>query len=142
MSQGHSRQWSAFNILFFLSQSEHDLSYFPGGLMKAQTLKKNGDFKRLYSKGKSFVSPALVTYVKKNNKNNLRIGITTSKKIGSAVQRNRCRRIIRAAFNKIDEPCSHGADIVFVARTKTGFLKSTDIERCMREHLKQSGVIL
>ncbi|MBQ3416569.1 MAG: ribonuclease P protein component [Ruminococcus sp.] len=110
--------------------------------MKAQTLKKNGDFKRLYSKGKSFVSPALVTYVQKKNNNNLRIGITTSKKIGSAVQRNRCRRIIRAAFSNINEPSLHGADIVFVARTKTGFLKSTDIERCMREHLKQSGVIL
>ena len=110
--------------------------------MKAQTLKLNRDFKRLYSKGESFVSPALVTYVQKNKKNNLRIGITTSKKIGTAVQRNRCRRIIKAAFSNINEEQIHGADIVFVARTTTGFLKSTDIERCMREHLKKAGVIL
>lgn len=110
--------------------------------MKAQTLKLNRDFKRLYQKGNSFISPALVTYVQKNKKNNLRIGITTSKKIGTAVQRNRCRRIIRAAFSNIKEENICGADLVFVARTKTAFLKSTDIERCMREHLRQAGVIL
>lgn len=110
--------------------------------MKAQTLKLNRDFKRLYSKGQSFVSPILVTYVRKNNKNNLRIGITTSKKIGTAVQRNRCRRIIRAAFHNIGEVPIQGADVIFVARTKTVFKKSTDIERCMREHLKNAGVII
>ena len=109
--------------------------------MKAQTLKLNRDFKRIYNKGKAFVSPSLVTYVLKNKNHNLRIGITTSKKIGSAVQRNRCRRIIRAAFVSLEEKELSGADIVFVARTKTGFLKSTDIERCMKEHLRQSGVI-
>ena len=43
--------------------------------MKAQTLKLNRDFKRLYSKGKSFVSPALVTYVQKKNNNKTRLEV-------------------------------------------------------------------
>ena len=45
------------------------------------TLKENKDFRRLYQRGKSYVSPVLVTYVMKNRKAGLRIGITTSKKI-------------------------------------------------------------
>lgn len=53
------------------------------------TLKENKDFRRLYHRGKSYVSPVLVTYVMKNRKAGLRIGFTTSKKIGIAVQRNR-----------------------------------------------------
>lgn len=61
-------------------------------------IKENRDFRRIYSKGKSFVSPVLVTYVLKNRTKNVRYGITTSKKTGNAVQRNRSRRIIRAAF--------------------------------------------
>ncbi len=134
---GHCRQWSAFNI-----PEISFISYFDNGdLMKAITLKNNRDFQRIYKKGKSVVSPELVTYVMKNKYNNLRIGITTSKKIGKAVQRNRCRRIIRAAFSNLSLNLDAGFDIIFVARTKTGTLKSTDVERCMRKHLKATGVM-
>ena len=56
---------------------------------KIVTLKENRDFKRLYAKGKSCPHPLLVTYARKNRLNISRIGITTSKKIGNAVSRNR-----------------------------------------------------
>ena len=104
------------------------------------TLKDNRDFQRVYRRGKSFVSPLIVTYVIKNNNNNLRIGITTSKKIGKAVQRNRCRRIIRAAFYMLNSEIKNGYDIVFVARSKTPFVKSTDIYCYMKKHLKTAGI--
>ena len=64
-------------------------------LPKIQTLKTNSDFRRAYLRGKSYTNPALVSYVVKNNAGLCRIGITTSKKIGNAVQRNRARRVIR-----------------------------------------------
>lgn len=105
------------------------------------TMKENRQFQRAYRRGKSFVSPGLVTYVIKNNKNNLQIGITTSKKIGKAVMRNRCRRIIRAAFLELEPDIVRGYDIVFVARTKTVYLKSTDILCAMKKHLQQANVI-
>lgn len=105
------------------------------------TLKENRQFHRAYKRGKSFVSSGLVTYIIKNNSNNLQIGITTSKKIGKAVQRNRCRRIIRAAFYELMPHISDGYDIVFVARAKTPYLKSTDILRYMKEHLQQANVL-
>lgn len=104
-------------------------------------LKENWAFQRAYRRGKSFVSSGLVTYVVKNNTNNLNIGITTSKKIGKAVQRNRCRRIIRAAFYQLENDVKIGYDIVFVARNKTVYLKSTDILRYMKEHLQQANVL-
>ncbi|MBR2715813.1 MAG: ribonuclease P protein component [Ruminococcus sp.] len=105
------------------------------------TIKENFRFQRAYKRGKSFVSPALVTYVIKNNTNNLQIGITTSKKIGKAVQRNRCRRIIRAAFDELRPLVINGYDIVFVSRTKTPYVKSTDILCYMRKHLQQANVL-
>lgn len=106
------------------------------------TLKENREFKRVYNRGKSFVSPALVTYAFKNRSQNIRIGITTSKKIGNAVQRNRSRRIIRAAFAEIKPQISNGYDIIFVARGKTPHVKSTDILRCMKKQLTEAGVLL
>ena len=56
-------------------------------MSKYVTVKDNRDFSRIYRKGKSFVSPVLVTYVIKNRSANVRYGITTGKKIGNAVKR-------------------------------------------------------
>lgn len=106
------------------------------------TLKKNGDFRRLYARGKSFANPALVTYVFKNRAGVCRIGITTSKKIGNAVERNRARRVIRAAYSELlPELKDKHFDFVFVARSKTHKVKSDEICRVMRRHLKSAGVI-
>ena len=109
--------------------------------MNYTTITGNRDFQRLYRRGRSCVSPGLVTYVSKNKNNNLRIGITTSKKVGKAVRRNRCRRVIRAAIHDLDIPADAPYDIIFVARTKTSFLKSYEVERYMRSHLLELGVL-
>ena len=50
---------------------------------------RNNDFRRIYARGKSYVSPLVVVYALKNRTKNVRVGITTSKKVGNAVQRNR-----------------------------------------------------
>lgn len=100
-----------------------------------KTLKLNRDFKRCYSKGAFLSHAALVTYARKNRGNDTRIGVTTSKKIGNAVQRNRARRIIKAACRELKDELPVGYDLVFVARHKTVFLKSTDLVPVMRFHL-------
>jgi len=106
-----------------------------------ETLKRNGDFRRAYGRGKSLAAPALVTYAVRNRLGTCRCGITASKKVGGAVERNRCRRVIREAFRTLDEPLRGGWDLVFVARARTRETKSTKIQEIMREHLKQLGVI-
>ena len=106
-----------------------------------ETLKTNSDFRRAYARGKSYTNPALVLYVRKTRAGSCRIGITASKKIGNAVQRNRARRIIREAFRQIKLPLKKNYDLVFVARTKTVYKKSTDIYNIMLPMLKEAGVI-
>ena len=109
--------------------------------MKYTTITSNRDFQRIYRRGRSFVSPSLVTYALKNKNNNLRIGITTSKKVGKAVRRNRSRRVIRAAFSNIGAGLEAPYDLIFVARTRTAYVKSQEVERHMREHLRQLGIV-
>ena len=105
------------------------------------TIKTNSDFRRAYMRGKSYTNPALVIYSIKNRAGICRIGITTSKKIGNAVQRNRARRVIREAFRQIDMPFKGNYDIVFVARTKTVYKKSTEIHDIMISLLSQACII-
>ena len=109
--------------------------------MKYTTITSNRDYQRIYRRGRSLVSPVLVTYALKNKNNNLRIGITTSKKVGKAVRRNRSRRVIRAAFSHISADISMPYDVIFVARTRTSYVKSTEVEKYMRGHLTQLGII-
>jgi ribonuclease P protein component len=108
---------------------------------KNLTLKENRDFLRLYRKGKSFVSPTLVTYVLKNRSNEKRYGITTSKKIGKAVQRNRARRVIRSSLYDLYSDIIPGYDIVFVARGKTPYVKSNVVKKEMKEHLRKANIL-
>lgn len=110
-------------------------------MSRAVTIKQNSDFHRAYGRGKVKTSPVLVTYAVKNRGMGCRTGITAAKKLGSAVERNRCRRIIRAAFSSISHECSGNWDIVFVARFKTKKAKSTDLTPIMLEHLTELGVI-
>ncbi|MCQ2460564.1 MAG: ribonuclease P protein component [Clostridia bacterium] len=113
-------------------------------MSQAVVLNQNTDFKRLYKKGSSYTNPALVTYLKKNNAGICRIGITSSKKIGNAVERNTSRRKVRAAFQEVyrdHEEELKGYDFVFVCRVRTRFKKSTDIEKVMLEHLKEANII-
>ncbi len=109
--------------------------------MKSQTLKENKDFKRLYYRGASKASSCLVTYAMKRRGKGCRYGITTSKKIGCAVERNRSRRVIRAAFGILEERISGSWDFVFVARGKTSKVKMQQVCSQMEAQLKALGVI-
>lgn len=104
------------------------------------TLCENKDFRTLYYRGQSQVHPALVTYVRHNRVGRPRVGITTGKKVGGAVQRSRCRRVIREAFRPL-YPHVGGYDIVFVARTRTLEYKSTQLLPVMEKQLKRLGVM-
>ena len=110
-------------------------------LRRAGTITDNCDFRRAYAHGKVYTNPALVTYVRKNRAGICRVGITASKKIGNAVQRNRARRVIKAACFSVTDSLTGHYDIVFVARTRTVGVKSTELIPVIRRHLRSAGVI-
>ena len=82
------------------------------------TLKKNYEFQRLYSKGKSAVTPYLVVYARKTKKHCNRIGMTVSTKLGKAVVRNRVRRRLREIYRLNEEAFAQGLELVVVARVR------------------------
>lgn len=113
-------------------------------MSKPITLNRNGDFKRIYSKGSAHVNPALVTYIMKNRAGICRIGITSSKKIGNAVARNKARRLVRAAFRQLyseEAERLSGFDFVFVCRGRTRHKKSTEIMKIMQRQLREAAVL-
>ena len=102
---------------------------------------RNNDFRRIYARGKSYVSPLVVVYALKNRTKNVRVGITTSKKVGNAVQRNRSRRVIREAFRALAPRVRPGVDLVLVARGKTAYGQSTAVRRQLERPLPAAGLL-
>ncbi len=80
------------------------------------TLKKNYEFHRLYSKGRSAVTPFLVVYARTTRRTENRVGITVSTKLGKAVKRNRVRRRLREIYRLNESRFVPGTELVIVAR--------------------------
>lgn len=99
---------------------------------KTLALKDNKVFSRLYSKGKFAASREVVIYYLPNKLGYTRFGITAGKKLGSAVKRNRAKRIIRSAYRSCESLFPKSLDMVAVAREGIAGKKSGDIERAMR----------
>ena len=95
-------------------------------------LKQNHEFRRLYNRGKSAVSPYFAIYCRKTGRDYSRLGITTGVKLGNAVKRNRARRRIRELYRGEEQALLPGYDIVVVARTRVIYGKYADLQRSFR----------
>ena len=123
--------------------------------MKFRAITENHLFGKAYAKGKRAVTSALAVYLlpdyaaKRLAKNDTRgqiknrYGITVSTKIGGAVTRSRCRRIIREGLRSLEKQgnVKQGYLIVIAARSSAPKLKSYDIEKNLGEAFLKLGII-
>jgi len=114
-------------------------------MKRADTLKNNHDFRRLYRKGNSAVSGVVVIYCRKNQLGRNRLGVTASVKLGHAVVRNRCRRRLREVYRLNKESLRQGYDIILVARSRTASvpwqeLQSAFLRTCRKLELLEDEV--
>ena len=101
-------------------------------MLHTTTLTLNKEFRRVYYRGCAFKTPVVVVYALKNHKGINRIGLTASKKVGKAVQRNRARRVIREAYRLLETQFPTGYDYVFVARVRTVKCSTQEVMRAMQ----------
>ena len=111
-------------------------------MKKTVTIKENRTFRRIYSKGRSAVTPFLVLYCRPNRLDHNRLGVTVSTKPGGAVVRNRARRRIRELYRTHERMVSAGYDIVIVARTRVMFGRYAELERSFCQLMKKLGLLL
>lgn len=81
-----------------------------------ESIKKNEEFRYVYQNGKSYANKYLVMYICKNGREESRLGISVSKKVGNSVVRHRLARLIRESCRLNREKFHSGWDIVIVVR--------------------------
>ena len=94
-----------------------------------ETIKKNYEFRRLYAKGKSAVTPTLVVYTRRGKPGGNRVGFTVTTRLGHAVTRNLVRRRLREIYRLHEAELRRGAELVVVARSRSVTASYGELER-------------
>ena len=92
-------------------------------------LSRSEDFKRVRRTGKSYAHPLVVLVAQASEKPShpIRIGVAAGKAAGTAVQRNRAKRLLREAMRPLLPSLASGWDLILIARPAlvTATLKDT-----------------
>lgn len=95
----------------------------------------------MYKAGKSVGSHTLVLIYSPGRQPDIKIGFAVSKKIGSAVVRNRVKRRLREAVTPLLPEIVPGCRLIFIARSPITDANFRDIETTVRRLLQKAGLI-
>jgi ribonuclease P protein component len=108
---------------------------------RRRRLSRSAEFERVYRQGRSRANRYLVLYTfpressTEESDEGPRLGLSVSRKVGGAVQRNRVKRTLREAFWAEAERLPPEADYVVVARPDAGELAEGEGMQGMRKAL-------
>lgn len=121
--------------------------------MKYPAICEHHLYNKAYKQGKHFFGKYVCVYVLKDRMAKKlqrshperiivnRLGLSVSKKIGGAVERNRAKRVIRAGYATVEQRLKRGYLIVISARPDICGCKSQDIARELRFAFKKTEMI-
>lgn len=112
-----------------------------GVISLSEGLKNTNQFKIVYNNGKSYANRDLVMYLRKNDSDTNRLGISVSKKVGNSVVRHRITRLIRESYRLNEAKLLQGYDIVVVARANAKEKNYFDICRAFLHLAKLHRII-
>jgi len=109
-------------------------------IMKYGRLKKSWQFSKIYKEGDKYFGNLFVLYVLPNNTHETRIGLTVTKKVGTSVQRNRIKRVIREVLRSLKE-IAPGNDLVVIARKTAVDLRYSQAQDSLTHLLYRARIL-
>ena len=110
-------------------------------MSKIQGLRSNMEFKRVYSKGKTYWNRNLVLYVKKNELGHNRVGYSITKKVGNSVVRNKIRRRMKEIYRLNFHKLKGDYDIIIIPKKNVVNISYRELESAMLHILQLAGIL-
>ncbi len=96
------------------------------------------DIQRVYQEGQSWAHPLIVLVARPNGLDVSRVSVTASRRIGSAVARNRAKRLLREAARHMRHQFGRGWDVVLIARDPILGAKEPQVEEALAALLQKA----
>ena len=116
-------------------------------MQRSFRLTRSEDFKRVRRDGKSYAHP-LVVLIALNSENNdpsrvrlVRVGVAAGKAVGTAVYRNRTKRLLREAMRTLIPNIASGLDLILIARPKLAAASLTETREAVIVLLQRAKLI-
>ena len=108
-------------------------------LTKERKIRRTGEYRRIYDLGGKRAGKFLILFRLAAGEKDGRVGITVSRKVGGACERNRVKRRIREALMQELEHSVLDGDVVFIAKSRIKQAEFMDIRGDIRKLLAMQG---
>jgi ribonuclease P protein component len=107
-------------------------------------LSRSAEFERVYRQGRSVANRHMVLYrFPRSDGAEARLGLSVSRRVGGAVERNHLKRLLREAFRAVEARIEDGQDVVLVARPELRELADREglagVQGALEELLGRAG---
>lgn len=103
-----------------------------------ETIKSKQEFERVFTSGRRYNHPLVRTVVLREDDSNLgRVAFVAPKRLGNAVFRNRCKRVLREAARTCGLP-ANGADIILFATRATHDASPVEVSAALCKILQRA----
>jgi ribonuclease P protein component len=110
-------------------------------MQKELRLRRKEDFNKVYRHGKSAANHQFVIYYKKqSNSIPFKLGISVSKKVGTAVVRNRIRRVVKEIVRHHVDDIAPGNEYILIARKPAAEMDYAEMEKSIVHVMKRAGI--
>lgn len=117
---------------------QRNFSYNFNGLKKLtfskqDRLTRRPQFLQLSATGKKIVGRHFLAIIATGKTSQTRLGVTVTRKVGPAVQRNRIKRLVREHFRKHRDEITGTWDINIIAKNKAGQASNLDLRHALTD---------
>jgi ribonuclease P protein component len=106
-----------------------------------EMLRSVSDFHQIQSQSRSRSHPLLLMRYRRNGLDRTRYGISTGRKVGSAIVRNGIRRRLRTILRALSPDVESGYDILLVARPAAASVKQSELDMALRQLMRGASLI-